>query len=133
MNKEDLDSLIAKGERGLKAAKELFQNGDYDFSASRAYYSMFHVTEAVLLTKNLASSSHRGLLALFYEHFIKPDLFDKSLHQDLNHAMDLRQQGDYWADSEITDDMAKDLLVKAENYITTLKKYLGKGDRTSVT
>ncbi len=113
---------MEKGERGLRAAQNLFQEGDYDFSASRAYYAMFHVTEALLLTKDLASSKHSGLLALLYEHFVKPGLVEKTFHQDLHYAFELRQQGDYWSDSGITEEMATEILEKAERYLQVFKK-----------
>ncbi len=119
-----LDPLIEKSERGLRSAKNLLREKDYDFCVSRAYYAMFHMTEAALLTKNIMTSKHSGLLTLFHEHFIKSGLFEKSLHQDLHLALELRHQGDYWADSGITGEMAEELLKKAERFIRFLKDYL---------
>lgn len=119
-----MDSLVSKGERGLRSAKRLLEEGDYDFCVSRAYYAMFHLTEAVLQTKNISTSKHSGLLTLFYEHFIKTGLFDKALHQDLHHTLELRHQGDYWSDSGINQEMAQETLSKAENYVHRLRDYL---------
>jgi len=51
---EEIDKLLRKAKRSLEAAKRLFDEGDYDFSVSRAYYSMFYCAEALLLTKNLS-------------------------------------------------------------------------------
>jgi uncharacterized protein (UPF0332 family) len=50
----DILALIKKAEESLEAAESLFKMGFYDFSASRTYYAMFYMTEAVLLTKNLS-------------------------------------------------------------------------------
>lgn len=122
--KEKILQFIAKSERELRVARKHLHEGDYDFSVSRAYYAMFHMTEALLLTKKVASSKHSGLLSLFYEHFIKTEILEKNLHQDLHRAFELRQQGDYWSESEITKEMAADLLEKAGRYISILKKYL---------
>lgn len=119
-----MDPLITKSQRGLRSAKKLLQEKDYDFCVSRAYYAMFHMAEAVLLTKNRTTSKHSGLLMLFYEHFIKTGIFEKNLHQDLHLALELRHQGDYWADSGITKDMAEELLKKAEGFVHFLKNYL---------
>jgi len=52
----DNHELLAKAKESLKAAELLFDNGYYDFSASRSYYSMFYATQAVLLSKNLSFS-----------------------------------------------------------------------------
>ncbi len=122
--KKKIEQLIRKSERGLHAARMLFKENDYDFSVSRAYYAMFHIAEAALLTKSLATSKHSGLLSLFYEHFVKTGVFEKNLHQDLHRAMDLRQQGDYWADPGITAETADELLKTAEAFISSLKDYL---------
>ncbi len=118
--KKDLQALLKKGQRALKAAENLHKNGDYDFAASRAYYAMFYVAEAALLTLNLAASRHSAVLTLFYEHFVKTGRIEKALHQDLHHAFDLRQQGDYWADSGISREMTDEILRNARRFITTV-------------
>ena len=120
----EIEKLVAKSHRALAAAKQLLKSDDYDFAVSRAYYAMFYVTEAVLLTKNLAPSKHSALVSLFYEHFIRPGIFDKSLHKDLHDAFELRQQGDYWADAGITEAMAQEVLGKAKNFISVLAEFI---------
>ncbi|MEL6453615.1 MAG: HEPN domain-containing protein, partial [Cyanobacteria bacterium J06623_5] len=37
--------LLEKAQRSLAAAKQLLEQGFYEFSVSRAYYSMFYVAE----------------------------------------------------------------------------------------
>lgn len=123
---EKILPLINKGERGLKSAKRMIEEGDYDFSTSRTYYAMFYLVEAVLLIKNLAPSSHRGTATLFYEHFIQPGIFEKYLHQDLCRAFDVRQQGDYWENITFSKEEAEGVLKKAEHFVDQLKKYLKK-------
>jgi len=49
----DISELLKKAKESLEAAKSLFKSRFYDFSASRSYYAMFYITEAILLTKNL--------------------------------------------------------------------------------
>ena len=51
MRKAELQKFMEKSHRSLEVAKELYKRGDYDFSVSRAYYAMFYLSEAVLLTK----------------------------------------------------------------------------------
>lgn len=47
MNPE-VKALLEKAKRSQKAATKLFKDGDVDFAASRAYYSLFYVAEALL-------------------------------------------------------------------------------------
>ena len=58
----EIDALLEKARRSLDASKNLMERGDYDFSISRAYYSMFYCAEALLLTKDLKFSKHSAEL-----------------------------------------------------------------------
>jgi len=53
------------------------------------------MTEAALFTKNLSASSHKGVISLFGEYFIKTGIFNKGLGKTLNDAYDKRLIGDY--------------------------------------
>ncbi|MEE9376823.1 MAG: HEPN domain-containing protein [Candidatus Lokiarchaeia archaeon] len=72
MSNEEIKSFVEKARKFIKSAKVLLEINDYDSVVSRTYYAMFFITEALLLTKNLAPKSHSGLISLFGEHFIKP-------------------------------------------------------------
>jgi len=69
--RSQLDAMLSKARRSLKAARRHFEEGDYDFSASRAYYSAFYAMEAALLSKGLTCSTHGGALTVFSEQFKK--------------------------------------------------------------
>jgi len=92
---DDIEKLIEKGKRSLKAAKALYEREDYDFAVSRAYYSMYYATEAVLLTKGLVFSKHSGVIAAFGQHFVKTGMFSKDYFYWLRTVFDRRSVGDY--------------------------------------
>ena len=82
-------------------------------------------------------SSHRGLIALFGEHFVKSGLVDEELGRALRRAFELRQKGDYATETLITEEEAEAVLEKAEKFVEEAEKYLkakdylaGKNDRT---
>ncbi len=125
--KPEIKKLLQKGDRALKAAKGLLDQGDADFSVSRAYYAMFYAAEALLLTKHLVSSKHGGVLQLLFEHFVQPGLMDRSLHQDLHRLFDLRQEGDYWTESSITPETAGEALETARKFVSTVAGMIAKG------
>lgn len=59
MNEELLNTLraiINKANRSLEAAKILLTGGGYESASSRAYYAVFHLMQACLLTKGLSYS-----------------------------------------------------------------------------
>jgi len=78
----------------------------------------------VLLTKNLSASSHKGVISLFGEHFIKTGIFQRDLGKALNDAYDKRLVGDYGVGFIVTKEEAKDLLEIARNFVQKLKNYL---------
>src|SRR5262249_4814639 len=106
--------LISKSEKSLKAAKRDIEEGDYDFAVSRAYYSMFHMATALLLTKNLFASKYSGLLSLFSAHFVQTGRIDPSFHRDFHRAFDLRVEGDYSSEFSVSRQEAQELCQKAE-------------------
>lgn len=119
---DDIEKLIQKGERSLKAAQRLYRDGDFDFSVSRAYYAMFYLTEAVLVHKGLSFSKHSAVISAFNQHFIKTGIFPKEFHQWLTSAFEKRQIGDYVYSAEITEYEAKQMLSQAEEFLNSLKK-----------
>ena len=75
--REEITEIILKAKRSLNASQKLYEDKEYDFSASRAYYTMFYMAEAVLLTKDLSFSKHSGVISAFGQHFVKSEIFDK--------------------------------------------------------
>lgn len=124
--KADVRALIAKGRRSLKAAQRLFQETDYDFSASRAYYAMFYLAEALLLQRGLSFSKHAGVLAALYEQYVKPGRLPQTLHRALHRAFEARQQGDYGFEEPFPRNEAKELLAGAEDFLKAATALLKK-------
>jgi uncharacterized protein (UPF0332 family) len=50
--------IVRKAIRSIDAARRNFDDKDYDFASSRAYYAAFYVMQAALLTKGLSFSKH---------------------------------------------------------------------------
>ncbi|MDH5186610.1 MAG: HEPN domain-containing protein [candidate division WOR-3 bacterium] len=121
---KELRDFIEKAEKFLTTAQHALKIGDYDSCVSRCYYAMFLMAEAVLLTKGLSASSHKGVISLFGEHFIKTEVFEKDFGKTLNDAYDERLVGDYEIGFKITKEVAKELLEKAQNFVQKLKNYL---------
>ena len=87
--------MLKKAEESLLAAGILLKQGFTDFAASRAYYGMFYVAEALLFNLGYTYSSHSAVLAAFGKEFARTRLIDPSFHQYLILAQEYRQQGDY--------------------------------------
>jgi uncharacterized protein (UPF0332 family) len=92
---ENLKLLFEKAEESMEAAKQLFQDGHYGFSASRSYYAMFYAAQAVLLHKDLQFSKHSAVLSRFNREFVKEGTLPTSIFKSLQKGFELRQAGDY--------------------------------------
>ncbi len=123
---KEIRDFIDKAEKFLTTAERALSIEDYDSCVSRCYYAMFFMAEAALLTKNLTASSHKGVISLLGEHFVKTQILERKLGKALNDAYDKRLVGDYGVGFTVTEQEAKDLLVTARNFVQTLKNYLKK-------
>ena len=123
---KEIRDLIEKAEKFLSTAKQALNIEDYDSCVSRCYYAMFFMAEAVLLTKSLSASSHKGVISLFGEHFVKTETFERKFGKAFNDAYDKRLVGDYGVGFTVTEQQAKDLLKTAKDFVLKLKIYLKK-------
>lgn len=121
---KEIDDLIEKAEKFLHTAEYTLSTGDYDSCASRGYYVMFFMAEAALLTKRLTSSSHKGVMSLFGEHFVKTGALEKHLGNAINRAYRQRIIGDYGVDRRVTKEEAEELLNAARDFVGKVKDYL---------
>jgi len=124
--KKEIKDLLQKADRYLRSAELLLKDSDFDSCASRYYYAMFYSAEAILLTNDLKVSSHKGVISLFGEHFIKTGKLDKELGKALRRAYELRQKGDYETGFMVTEEEANKLLEIVKNFVKAILDYLSK-------
>ena len=121
---KEIANLVAKAQKFLKTAEAALALDDYDSCASRCYYAMFFLAEATLLTKDLRATSHKGVISLFGEHFVKPGIFGRELGRMLNDAYDRRLRGDYATGFDIEEGEAQKMLGEAQGFMKQVRKYL---------
>jgi len=121
---KEIGSLIERAQKYLKSAEILIEEGDYESSVSRTYYAMFYSAQAVLLTKNMSFSSHKGVISAFGEHFVKTGVFPKEMGRELNRAFEKRQLGDYEYTFVISEMEAKEMLASGRRFVEEIVRYL---------
>ena len=122
--KEEITEIILKAKRSLNASQKLYEDKEYDFSASRAYYTMFYMAEAVLLTKDLSFSKHSGVISAFGQHFVKSEIFDKKYQKMLSEAFEIRNIGDYSFSRKISKEESERIFKNAEEFLMETEKFL---------
>jgi len=107
-----------------KASRNLLRDGLYEDSTSRSYYAMFHAVSALLLTKGLSTSKHKGAISLFDLHFIKPRVLDPELSIWIHDAFKARQEADYGEEALDPRAAAETTLVHAEALLERVRPVL---------
>lgn len=125
-DKEIIQLMIAKAEEKLRSAKTNLHNEQYDDSASRSYYAVYHSICAVLTTKGLEFSSHSQTLGAFNKDFIKTGIFNKKYSKWIQSLFVLRESGDYDIRSDIDLKKAENALITASEIVGVVKEYLDK-------
>ena len=108
----------------LDIATLLLGRKHYRASISRSYYSMYYAAQALLLSENIDTSTHKGLIRLFSLHFVKTERLSPEWSNLLKEAYDLRQLSDYDADFTGTLVEAEMLLEKAKAFVTEVETIL---------
>ncbi len=120
----EIQDLMNRAYRTLKSAELLFKDGDYNSAVSRAYYAMFYAAEAALFTKELEFSSHKSVISLFGQHFVKTGIFPKELGRQLSKAYKKRLNGDYEFAFYFKDKETKEIIEWAKKFVSDAKDYL---------
>lgn len=120
----EIQALLRKAERSLKASRVLIDSEDYDFSISRIYYVMFYCAEALLLTKDLKFSKHSAVIAAFGRDFVKTGLLSQELHSYLIKGFRERQIGDYETLNLPSIEDAEEMVEDAEAFLEATRAYL---------
>lgn len=121
---KEIEFLIQRATRYLKSAEILLKEKDYESSVSRTYYAMFYSVQAMLLTKKLSFSSHKGIISAFGEHFVKTGIFPKEMSRELNRAFEKRQIGDYGHKFLISEEEAERILVNGKKFVEKIVQHL---------
>lgn len=116
--------LVEKGVRSLASADNLFQDGDYDFAVSRAYYAMFYVAEAALLSRGMTFSKHSAVISAFGREFVKAGQLSEGLHKALREGFMERAVGDYEVQEPYPRERAEGVLASAREFVTAVRAFV---------
>lgn len=122
----DEAQVIKKAKDNLDAAELLLDQGFVEIAASRAYYTMFYLAEALLLRKELHFSSHSAVIAAFGKEFAKTGELSVQHHQNLIKAQSIRQISDYGYNEPLPVDSVKEVIRWAKEFYETAEQYLKK-------
>jgi len=115
---------IGRADVCLHEAEVLRRAGLPYGSASRAYYAVFHAACALLLSKGLEPSTHRGVVSLIGEHFVKTGALSADLGRMVSRMQRDREDADYQVGSVFTDEQADEAVRSAERFIEAVRQMI---------
>jgi uncharacterized protein (UPF0332 family) len=122
----EVESLMQRAKRAITSAELLLKDGDFETSISRSYYAMFYAVEALLLTKGLDFHSHRSVISLFSDNFVKTGIFKREMGKKLSKTLKKRLLSDYSFAPHIDEKDAKESLSWAGEFVKEIEEYLTK-------
>lgn len=102
----------------------MVESGHLHGAANRIYYACFYAVVALLLTRDLSSPKHSGVMALFNRHFIKEGILPIDMGKFYSRVFDRRLEGDYGEIIELHETDIRADLAQAEEFIACIKSQL---------
>jgi uncharacterized protein (UPF0332 family) len=120
----EIDLLLTKAQESIDAAQTLLEQSYPDFAASRAYYALFYVAQALLLAKDQTFSSHAAVIAAFGKEYTKTKALDPKFHRYLILAQSERNVGDYGIGEKVAPEDAAKLMGWAREFLAVARQHL---------
>ena len=109
-------------DRFLKSSRMLLEDGDLRSAVDRAYYAMYHATQAILAWKNISPPrTHKGLREVFGKEIIMTRIVDKELGKHLTKGFEMRQSTTYKLYFDFGKEGVRSLINNAEKFVNKIK------------
>jgi uncharacterized protein (UPF0332 family) len=125
---EDVELLVnarmQQAQTALEAGQLLLEQQFYADSINRFYYAMFYAVLALLATRQLGTSKHKGVISLFDREFVKPGTFSKNMSVWLHTTFEKRLEADYADLIEVSPESAQESYEQATQFLQQIKNHL---------
>ena len=121
-----VSSYLAKSREAAQEMEILLNAGYFTGACDRAYYAVFHMTQALLAKEEKEFSSHEAVISAFGREFAKTGRIDPKYHRILREAFDLRLTADYDIESTVSEESARSLIGDCRDFLLTIGAALEK-------
>lgn len=123
-SRREIVELWQRAQEALQATHALLVASFPDFAASRAYYAAFYAASALLLADGKAFRSHRGVLALLHQDYVKTGRLPVEMGRIISMLSDLRSVGDYGGAAHVSHAEAHVALGEAQQLLAAVRSLL---------
>lgn len=117
---------LEKSERTFEDVLFCANEGKWETAANRLYYSVFHAMSALLVSDGHQVKSHRGIIAMFGEHYVRTEIFSKKDGSLLSDLVIMRDNADYNCFFEANEEKLKPYIEPTRMLIDKIKAYITK-------
>ena len=96
----------------------------WEAAANRIYYALFHAISALLINGGLNVKSHRGILSLFGQHFVRTGIFTREDGSLLSDLVIMRDNADYNLFFEANEEKIAPYIEPTRQFIEKIEKYI---------
>lgn len=128
IEKDKRDALIKyrleQANETISEAELLLNHGKYRAAVNRIYYGMFYALLALGNKYQFATSKHGQLIGWFNREFIKGNKFDRKYGKYLREAFEVRNQGDYDAYIEFSEENVVQRLERMKDFVSAIERHI---------
>lgn len=115
---------LEKARDDIATAHDLIDLGRFRGAVNRAYYAVYHLATAVLLTLDVERSKHSGVQSAFGQYLVKPGLIEPEYGRILTSARKARETSDYADRIQLDEEMVKEIVSNCDRFVTRMETYL---------
>jgi len=115
---------LEKAKEDIATAHDLIALRWLRGAVNRAYYAIYHLATAVLLTQDIERSKHSGVQSAFGQYLIKPGLIEPEYGRILTGARKAREASDYADRIELDEETAQRIVADADRFVARMEEYL---------
>jgi uncharacterized protein len=124
--RKNLADEVARAGQAMRAAEALHALGLHADAVSRAYYAVFHLLRALLLSRGVEPKTHGGAIHLFNTELVRAGLFPSSHNRLLGGLQRARELADYDAAVEFSGEDAAAEIKEAQSFRDAALAHLAK-------
>ena len=113
---------LGKARNTLSDGKKYIKDATLESTVNRIYYAMFYAVSALLMAKELSSSKHSGILAVFNKEIVNKGFIKRLWGEFYSDMFKRRQKGDYQDFVKFEKQDVEEWLKKAEEFINIIDK-----------
>ena len=115
---------LEKARDDIATAHDLIDLGRFRGAVNRAYYAVYHLATAVLLTLDIERSKHSGVQSAFGQYLVKPGLIEPEYGRILTSARKAHEASDYTDRITLDEEMVKEIVTDCDRFVTRMETYL---------